>query len=214
MPLLILTGYPCAGKTTRAHQIATYLGERIASTSAKAALRTARVHLINDEALGVSREAYGAAKTEKDARAAFYSAVKRALGPTDFVIADGMNYIKGFRYQLYCEAKAVRSTSCVIHVGAPIPTCRANNDARLASMSPSPSSAEPPTTIPADSPPSANASAPPPPPPYPPSTLDNLIYRYEEPSSLARWDTPLFTVPASDAAPPLDAIWSALVPAS
>ena len=29
--------------------------------------------------------------------------------------------------------------------------------------------------------------------------LENLLMRYEEPSSMVRWDSPLFTVPWSDA---------------
>lgn len=57
---------------------------------------------------------YREARTEKDARAAEYSAVKRALDRDTIVVADGLNYIKGFRYQLYCEAKAVQTLSCVV----------------------------------------------------------------------------------------------------
>ncbi len=36
------------------------------------------------------------------------------LGRDTIVIADGLNYIKGYRYQLYCEAKAVQTASCVV----------------------------------------------------------------------------------------------------
>lgn len=72
------------------------------------------MHLINDQTLGVSRSVYHTAKAEKDARAEEYSAVKRVLSRDDIVIADGLNYIKGFRYQLYCEAKAVSTPSCVV----------------------------------------------------------------------------------------------------
>ena len=53
---------------------------------------------------------------EKDARATEYSAVKRALGKDTIIIADGLNYIKGFRYQLYCEAKAVQTPNCVVRM--------------------------------------------------------------------------------------------------
>ena len=42
--------------------------------------------------------------------------MKRALGKDTIVIADGLNYIKGFRYQLYCEAKAVQTPSCVVRI--------------------------------------------------------------------------------------------------
>ena len=69
---------------------------------------------IDDQSLGIHKEEYREARTEKDARAAEYSAVKRALGKDVIVIADGLNYIKGFRYQLYCEAKAMQTPSCVV----------------------------------------------------------------------------------------------------
>lgn len=69
---------------------------------------------IDDQFLGLGRDVYRDARTEKDARASEYSAVKRALGKDSIVVADGLNYIKGFRYQLYCEAKAVQTPSCVV----------------------------------------------------------------------------------------------------
>lgn len=69
---------------------------------------------VNDQSLGISRDVYREARSEKDARAEEYSAVKRALGGDVIVVADGLNYIKGFRYQLYCEAKAVQTPSCVV----------------------------------------------------------------------------------------------------
>lgn len=40
--------------------------------------------------------------------------------------------------------------------------------------------------------------------------LDNLIQRYEEPSSMVRWDSPLFTVPWTDPDVPADDIWRAI----
>ena len=46
---------------------------------------------------------------------------------------------------------------------------------------------------------------------YQKETFENLVYRYEEPNGMNRWDSPLFTVPFDDAAPPLDAIWDAIV---
>jgi len=45
---------------------------------------------------------------------------------------------------------------------------------------------------------------------YAPETLVNLFMRYEEPSSMVRWDSPLFTVLWSDAELPVDDIWKAL----
>lgn len=46
--------------------------------------------------------------------------------------------------------------------------------------------------------------------PYPPELLNNLIFRYEEPSTHSRWDKPLFTVPWTDAEPPVADIFHAL----
>jgi hypothetical protein len=39
---------------------------------------------------------------------------------------------------------------------------------------------------------------------------DNLIMRYEEPSSMVRWDSPLLTVPWTDQNLPSDDIWKAI----
>ena len=41
--------------------------------------------------------------------------------------------------------------------------------------------------------------------------FENLVFRYEEPNGMTRWDSPLFTVPYEDEEPPFEAIWEALV---
>lgn len=94
-----------------------------------------------------------------------------------------MNYIKGFRYQLYCEAKAVQTPSCVVHIGTPVDKCRALNDQALETATGG----------------------------YASEIFENLVFRYEEPNGMTRWDSPLFTVPFDDAEPPCDAIWEAMV---
>src|SRR5947209_4405937 len=71
------------------------------------------------------------ARPEKDARASFYAAIKRLLSRDDIVIADGMNYIKGYRYQLFCEAKALMTPSCVVHIATPPEKCKEWNDAAI-----------------------------------------------------------------------------------
>ncbi len=222
------------------------------------------------------------------------------------VIADGLNYIKGYRYQLWCEAKAAGTRCCVLHVAAREDECTSWNQERLrawgqaveeddesdggqasvkrqnggeheqgenilgelmpeshtaiygdrvvepASRSRSssmdgfddevprarptddtltlkslyisglPDTSSPSTTthtIPSASiaPPSLPApSIPIPPstsaPPYSPSTLSSLCMRYEPPSPFSRWDTPLFTIPSTDAVPPIQDIWIAIYP--
>jgi protein KTI12 len=41
--------------------------------------------------------------------------------------------------------------------------------------------------------------------------FENLIFRYEEPNGMTRWDSPLFTVLDEDDTPPFDQIWEAMV---
>lgn len=60
------------------------------------------------------RTVYDHARTEKETRGLAYSRARRALGKDSIVILDGMNYIKGYRYQLWCEAKESGTTSCVV----------------------------------------------------------------------------------------------------
>ena len=74
---------------------------------------------------------YDSARLEKTARAEEFSAVKRAVNKNVVVVADAPNYIKGFRYQLFCEAKAAGTRSIVVHTAAREDECVAWNDARL-----------------------------------------------------------------------------------
>ena len=113
MQLVIISGFPCAGKTYRSLQLIQNFEERI-SSSTDPKISKLKVHHIKDESLGVSRDVYHTARTEKDARAEEMSAVKRLLGRDSIVVADGLNYIKGYRYQLFCEAKALQTPSCVV----------------------------------------------------------------------------------------------------
>ena len=108
-----MSGYPSSGKTYRSSQLVQLFETRI-DASADPRVRQLTVHHVNDETLGIERDVYKESKTEKNARAAEYSAVKRLLSQNAVVIADGLNYIIGFRYQLYCEAKAVKTPSCVV----------------------------------------------------------------------------------------------------
>ena len=115
MQLILISGYPASGKTYRSNQLVDFFTSKIQASS-DAQISRLTVCNINDQSLGLNRDVYREARTEKDARATQYSAVKRSLGKDTIVIADGLNYIKGFRYQLYCEAKAVQTPSCVVRI--------------------------------------------------------------------------------------------------
>ncbi|GAA5993033.1 hypothetical protein JCM10908_003068 [Rhodotorula pacifica] len=172
MAMVTICGYPCAGKSTRAQQLASYFEQKLADPSTPAHLKPRKVIIVNDESLSISKHAYDDARAEKPARASLFSAVQRSLAKEAIVIVDAMNYIKGSRYQMYCEAREVGVRTCTVFVATPPDQCRERNASRPESTA------------------------------YAPATLDNLISRFEEPQSAARWDAPLFTIANND--PPFD----------
>ncbi|KAH8596927.1 RNA polymerase II Elongator complex associated protein-like protein Kti12 [Bisporella sp. PMI_857] len=199
MPLIIITGYPTSGKSHRAAQLHAYLQDRISSLPNTHPSSSLRVHLISDHTLSIPRTVYNLESkdvhersnnsSEKDARATIYAAVKRVLSNKDIVILDHANYIKGWRYQLYCEAKAVRTPHCVVHVGTAVDQAREVNQVRLATESEVREEEKP----------------------YTSECWENLVYRYEEPNAFARWDSPLFTVVWEDETPDCEGIWDAVI---
>ena len=108
-----MSGFPSSGKTYRSNQLLDFFKEKISSSNDPRISKLKLVH-INDQSLGLSRTVYDAGREEKNARAAASSAIKRDIGKDVIVVADGLNYIKGYRYQLFCEAKAVSTPNCVV----------------------------------------------------------------------------------------------------
>jgi protein KTI12 len=86
----------------------------------------------------------------------------------------------------------VRTPHCIVHVGTPVSQARGVNDERLAGGKETAALAEEER-------------------PYDSECWENLVYRYEEPNAMARWDSPLFTVLWDDEMPPCEDIWDALV---
>ncbi|KAI1340475.1 chromatin associated protein KTI12 [Xylariaceae sp. FL0016] len=192
MPLIIVTGFPTSGKTTRAKQLHEYLSSRIQSTTSTGSAPKYRLHLISDQTLSISRSVYdlsalpahtrSANASEKDARAAIYGAVKRVLSDRDIVILDGLNYIKGWRYQLYCESKAVHTPSCLLQIGCSRDKSREVNEERLRQQADGAEARKNGDDT------GEEEGA------YEPANWENLVFRYEEPNAMTRWDSPLFTL--------------------
>ncbi|KAI2612316.1 chromatin associated protein KTI12 [Hypoxylon fragiforme] len=233
MPLIILTGLPTSGKSTRAKQLHTYLFERIQQASSSTPPTPAakyRLHLISDQTLSISRSVYdlsaapaqhtrSANASEKDARAAIYGAVKRVLSDRDIVILDGLNYIKGWRYQLFCESKAVRTPSCVLQIGCMRDRARGVNEERLqrrkqqqqqqreGANDDETDTAKGGEKIEEEKENDEEG-------PYEPANWENLVFRYEEPNAMTRWDSPLFTLIWEDDEPQakqvFDSMWDAI----
>ncbi|KAL2018897.1 hypothetical protein VTK56DRAFT_10264 [Thermocarpiscus australiensis] len=238
MPLIIITGLPTSGKTTRAKQLHAYLASRISSSSSSSAADPSsssppapkyRLHLISDATQSIPRSVYdlspaalpphvrSANASEKDARAAVYGAVRRALSPRDIVVLDGLNYIKGWRYQLFCEAKNARTPSVVLQVGCPVERARAVNEGRLLARQRRREGREAEGSgerrdegqkAGGEEEEEEEEE------PYEPSNWENLVFRYEEPNPMTRWDSPLFTLVWEDdeaqAREVFDKIWDVI----
>lgn len=128
MPLITFTGLPCSGKSKWAKELVSELEKRIeAAKESNAPGHNYNIVYHSDESIGVNPESYKESATEKSARGAQMSAVKRDLSRSTFVILNSLSYIKGFRYQLFCEAKGVVTPHCVIHVVSSLDKCLERN---------------------------------------------------------------------------------------
>lgn len=174
--LVVLCGLPAAGKT----RFAEALRERLAAEQPER-----RIAVINEEALGIDRAAaYASGHTEKNLRDAIKAAAERALAPNTCTIVDSVNFIKGFRYELYCRGRALQAAHCVVYCLADPDVVRSNNTAR-----------EDPAAQ------------------YPDKVMTDLIGRFETPNPRNRWDAPLVEVAVQDhasVAAALDAVVAAL----
>lgn len=184
MPLITFTGLPSSGKSTWAKKLEVLLKEKI--EKARELNEPGQNYSIiyhSDESLGISHETYKDSNLEKHARGNQMSAVKRDLSRSNFVILDSLAYIKGMRYQLFCEAKGVVTPHCVIHVMAPVEKCIEWNNHNSKSNK------------------------------WDDEVIKQLHMRYEEPNNDSRWDSPLFTVLSDyeKESLPIDEVWNALV---
>ncbi|XP_055978288.1 protein KTI12 homolog [Sorex fumeus] len=191
MPLVVFCGLPYSGRSRRAEQL-------------RGALAAAghAVHVVDDAAVLGAEDAaaYGDPAREKALRGALRAAVERRLSRHDVVLLDSLNYIKGFRYELYCLARAARTPLCLVYCVRPADPA---GDGRA--QPPGPEDPESPgTPDPGRSLRSAAGAF------YPPELLEALKQRFEVPDSRNRWDRPLFTLVGSEEPLPLADIRAAL----
>jgi protein KTI12 len=105
MALVIICGQPCSGKSTAA------------ACLSKALEKTTNmpVILIDEPSLNLDRNcAYHDMPREKNLRGTLRSAVDRAVSRDTIVIVDSLNNIKGYRYELWCLARASGTHYCVV----------------------------------------------------------------------------------------------------
>ncbi|CAK4610067.1 unnamed protein product [Aphanomyces euteiches] len=69
-------------------------------------------------------------RAEKMTRSALKSRVQLHLSANCVVILDSLNYIKGYRYELFCLAKENSTTHCVVFVNTPVDIAQTRNVSR------------------------------------------------------------------------------------
>lgn len=94
----------------------------------------------------------------------------------------------------------MRTGCCVMHVGVPADKAKEVNEARLKRKNTSQSKQS-----------AAIAEVKEEDKAYEKDNWENLVFRYEEPNAMVRWDSPLFTVVWEDENVPGDAIWDAII---
>ncbi|XP_007566438.1 protein KTI12 homolog [Poecilia formosa] len=162
MPLVVMCGYPCSGKTRRAEELKAHFEETT----------DRQVHIVGDRALGVDRNSvYADSQKEKDTRASLKAEVERKVNRDNIVILDSLNYIKGYRYELFCLTKHAQTPHCLVHCLTSSEESSLWNKNREAAEQ------------------------------YSQDIFDALVQRFEAPDSRNRWDSPLFTVLKDDVPP-------------
>ncbi|CAJ0580474.1 unnamed protein product, partial [Mesorhabditis spiculigera] len=114
MPLLLVTGYPAAGKSTIVDRVAAYFKDKGREVSI---IREGDYHLFD-------RAAYNNALQEKEFRSYLRSQLQQAISRNTIVICDGLNYIKGFRYELFLVGKLAKTTYAVMQIDGTENACK------------------------------------------------------------------------------------------
>ncbi|PAA82840.1 hypothetical protein BOX15_Mlig019088g2, partial [Macrostomum lignano] len=169
-PLVLLCGLPSSGKSTRARQLIEYLSVKFPDRRVSLIDESICVSGSTTAGAAVKTAIYAGAAAEKEARSCLKSETEQRLAasPTDVVILDSLNYIKGYRYELYCSVKHLRHTQCLIHCDVSPETAKSWNAQRPVEDR------------------------------YPEDLFDQLCARFEEPNATNRWDSPLVLAPNAE----------------
>eukprot|EP00127_Corallochytrium_limacisporum_P002401 Clim_evm42s119 gene=Clim_evmTU42s119 len=171
MPILLVCGRPGSGKSTVVEKVQQKIKE-----SGK------KVTVVSESypAGETKNTIYTDSQKEKPVRALLKAEVERQVSTKQTVIIDSLNYIKGYRYELWCIARAARTTYAVIHCMCPPEQVLSWNEKRRE----------------ADQ--------------WELSVLEGLQQRFEEPISGQRWDSPLIGIVTDTEEVLLDQIEAAL----
>nr|CAD7457867.1 unnamed protein product [Timema tahoe] len=125
MPLILMTGIPSSGKTTRTLKLKSYFEDELKSA----------VHVVSENILfqkaGIDKNTlFLDSSKEKEIRGLIKAETQRLIGRESVVIIDAGNYIKGYRYELYCMSKSSKTTQCTIQCETSADTARQWNEGR------------------------------------------------------------------------------------
>ncbi|KAK1310264.1 hypothetical protein QJS10_CPA08g01237 [Acorus calamus] len=156
MALVVICGQPCSGKSTAA----TALADALAAVDPKPTVR-----IVDESSLHLGRNpSYANMNAEKNLRGVLRSEVDRSLSRDNILIVDSLNNIKGYRYELWCLARAAGIRYCVLHCDTEENHCRKWNTERRDNGESS----------------------------YDENIFEDLVRRFEKPDRRNRWDSPLF----------------------
>ncbi|CAH8459385.1 unnamed protein product [Schistosoma turkestanicum] len=167
MPLILLCGYPCSGKSTIVNLLVDLLKQYFSEYSIivvdefkSSNLQSSQITTLDND---IRCDIYADSKKEREFRGQQKSEVERALAQSQsiIVIMDAPNYIKGYRYELYCVAKSYKQQHIVLFSDIPAEISKQWNS-------------------------KINR--------YPDDLLSDMISRFERPQSTQRWDNPLITI--------------------
>ena len=195
MPSIILTGHPCVGKTTFAHLLAAR-ALRHKSDAVSDVVHIRECTACPDQ---TKAECYSNSHTEKTTRAALKSEFDRAVtcgggGRSTLVILDSLNYIKGYRYELYCISKAAGERHGVVWVSGGSEDIAKARDRQRRDLSveqgdQASSVGNEVNLVDRDGHYQDDL------------TLDALVLRYEPPDDKNRWENPMYTVDVTGVLP-------------
>jgi len=156
MPLIVMCGVPSSGKSTTATKVADYFQKEHGKV----------VNIVREDQLyrGLKNDILNDSRQEKELRGRLKYETQRLLNKDSVVIIDALNYIKGYRYELFCMSNAVPTRQVTIQCDI--------SEAQAWEWN---------LTRPEDQ-------------AYKRDVFDNLIQRFEAPDPHNRWDSPYFSV--------------------
>ncbi|KAE8667021.1 Protein KTI12-like protein [Hibiscus syriacus] len=156
MALVVICGQPCSGKSTAA----ICLAEALNDSKCKQTVR-----IIDEASFHIDRnQSYANMPAEKNLRGVLRSEVDRYVSKDNIIIVDSLNSIKGYRYELWCLARAAGIRYCVVYCDVEDMQCRKWNEDRKEKGEDA----------------------------YNDVIFEDLVRRFENPDIRNRWDSPLF----------------------